>query len=163
MRRWLAVLLSSCSMLASAQPGNVQPGAVQAAPSMPTWTLSDQFDKPFVFNAQTEWILVARSMDTAKLVDAAMKERPKGYLEARHAIYIADIEKMPTVARMFAIPAMRSADYRILLDREGQVAPQYTDDRDTVALLHIKNGVLQQKRQFSDAEQLRSALESATP
>jgi hypothetical protein len=55
----------------------------------------------------------------------ALQGQPKGYLEARHAVFVADIQRMPRlIAKMFAVPAMRDYSYRVMLDREGRVAPR---------------------------------------
>ncbi|MBD1551297.1 FAD/FMN-containing dehydrogenase [Pseudomonas sp. C2L11] len=129
---------------------------------MAPWTLLDQFDQPYTFNADTHVLLVARSMAAARLVDAALKDQPGGYLEARHAAYVADIEHMPAmVAKVFAIPAMRSAKYRIMLDPQGRVASRYEGDRDTVQWLRVDAGRLTEARTFADAASLRAALEQA--
>ena len=45
-----------------------------------------------------------RDMDGAKLFKQAMADQPKGYLEARHAVFVADIQRMPAlIAKMFAV------------------------------------------------------------
>jgi hypothetical protein len=37
-----------------------------------------------------------------------LQGQPKGYLEARHGVFVADIQRMPRlIAKMFAVPAMR--------------------------------------------------------
>lgn len=133
--------------------------AIQPGDPVTPWTLLDQFDRPFTLNADTQVLLVARSMAAARLVNEALEAAPAGYLEGRHAAYIADIEHMPSVARAFAIPAMRSAKYRILLDGDGQVAPRYEGAREGVQWLEVRGGTLQAQQQFSDAAQLRQALE----
>ncbi|WPP01588.1 hypothetical protein SFA35_09650 [Pseudomonas sp. HR96] len=137
--------------------------AEDSAPATAPWTLLDQFDKAYTLDDQAHVLLVARSMSTAKLVNAALETRPAGYLEARHTIYVADIEKMPAIAKAFAVPAMRSARYRILLDQTGRVAPRYAGDRDTVQWLELKNGQVVHEQKFSDAQQLSQALEGLAP
>lgn len=147
-----ALILSLC--LLSGPAWAVQPGD----PIAP-WTLLDQFDRPFTLDDDTHVVLVARSMAAARLVNAALDAAPSGYLEERHTAYIADIEHMPTVARAFAIPAMRSARYRILLDGDGRVAPRYNGSREGVQWLEVRDGTLRSLQQFNDAVQLRQALE----
>jgi len=71
------------------------------------WTLLDQFDQAYTLDNQARILLVARSMDAAKQVDAALQGQPAGYLEARHAVFVADIQRMPRlIAKLFAVPAM---------------------------------------------------------
>lgn len=129
-------------------------------PSQPVvkWTLLDQNDKAYTLNDSAQVLLIARSMSTAKLLDAAMDGQPQGYLEARHVVYVADIEKMPSLVKVVAVPAMRSAKYRILLDQDGRVASRYGGDRDTVQWLVLNNGAVVSEQRFADAEKLKQAL-----
>lgn len=122
------------------------------------WTLLDQFDNAYTLNKDAKVLLVARSMSTAKLVNAAIESQPAGYLESRHVVYLADIEKMPGIAKLIAIPAMRSAKYRIMLDQQGTVAGRYEGDRDTVQWLELKEGGVAREQRFADVAQLQDAL-----
>lgn len=135
--------------------------ALETGERLAPWTLSDQYDQPYSLQAQTRTLLVARNMDGAKLVKAALADTPKGYLEARHAVFVADIQKMPSlIARLFAIPAMRDYSYRVVLDREGQVVPGYPGAEDKVLWLQLEDGKLVAQREFADAAALRAALDS---
>lgn len=97
--------------------------ALEIGERLAPWTLLDQYDQPFTLDNRTTTLLVARDMDGAKLIKQALKDQPEGYLEARHAVFVADIQRMPAlIAKMFAVPAMRDYSYRVMLDREGRVA-----------------------------------------
>jgi hypothetical protein len=155
MKRWI---LLGLALLAAAVRA-VEPGE-RLAP----WTLSDQFDQAYTLDDDLRILLVARSMDAAKLLDAALEGQAKGYLEARHALFVADISGMPgLIGKLFAIPAMRDYSYRVLLDREAQVVPQYAAPEQGVLWLQLERGVLQERRVFSDAASLRAALEQVAP
>lgn len=136
--------------------------AAEVGEKLESWTLPDQFDQPSQLDDEVRILLVASSHGAAKLVDAAIKDQPEGYLEARQTIYIADISRMPRfVANRILVPSMRDANYRILLDREGQVAPRYQDSGvDEVLWLTLEEGRLRERRQFSSAEELRAALQA---
>lgn len=134
--------------------------ALQTGEHLTPWTLLDQYDQPYTLNDQTQTLLVARSMDAAKLVNAALADKPKGFLESRHTVFVADIQKMPTIiAKMFAIPKMRDYTYRVMLDREARIVPQYAGDEDKVLWLQLRDGKLVSQQQFASADQLRAALE----
>ena len=112
-----ALLLSLLPLLAQ---------ALESGDTLAPWTLLDQYDQPYSLDTDTRILLVARDMDGAKLVKAALAEQPKGYLQARHAVFLADIQRMPAIiGKLFAIPAMRDYNYRVVLDREGRVASRY--------------------------------------
>lgn len=146
----LCLLLSVCLPAHALEPGN----------PVGQWTLIDQFDQPFTLGPDTRVVLVARSMSAARLLDSALAEAPKGYLDSRHVAYVADVERMPAVARALAIPAMRSASYRILLDTQGRVAPRYEGAREGVQWLDVEGGTLKAQRQFAEAPALRQALDA---
>ncbi|GFM53098.1 hypothetical protein PSCICE_43650 [Pseudomonas cichorii] len=134
--------------------------ALQVGDRLTPWTLLDQYDQPYTLNNQTRTLLVARSMDAAKLVNVALKDKPKGFLESRQTVFVADIQKMPSViATLFAIPKMRDYSYRVILDRDARIVPQYAGDEDKVLWLQLRDGQLVGQQQFSSAEQLLAALE----
>lgn len=130
------------------------------APAPTRWTLLDQFEKAYTLDDNARVVLVARSMSTARLVNGALEEKPEGFLDARHVVYVADIEKMPSLAKMVAVPAMRSAKYRIMLDQTGRVASRYDGDRETVQWLEVEDGAVVREQRFSDAAALQAALEA---
>ena len=135
--------------------------AAEVGDTLATFTLNDQHDTAFTLDASTRVLLAAGDMDGAKLVKAAVAEQPKGYLEARHAVFVADIQRMPAIiSKLFAVPAMRDYSYRVVLDRESRVVPQYAVGKNQVLLLQLDNGKLVQKQSFSDAEALRGAIDA---
>ncbi len=126
------------------------------------WTLLDQFDKAYTLDQQARLLLVARNMTGAKLLKAALEEKPKGFLEARQAVFVADVSRMPAViSTLFAVPAMRDYNYRVLLDSQSRVASRYPAAEDQVLWLDLERGVLRDSRTFTDAQALRQALEQA--
>ncbi|AVO53034.1 FAD/FMN-containing dehydrogenase [Ectopseudomonas mendocina] len=135
--------------------------AVEPGERLAPWTLLDQFDAPYTLNDQTRILLVARDMDGAKLVNAALEGKPKGYLDERQAVFLADISRMPSViATLFALPKMRDYNYRILLDRDARIAPRYPAGEGEVLWLQLENGKLVEQKVFREAEALGQALES---
>ncbi|MBF6034450.1 FAD/FMN-containing dehydrogenase [Pseudomonas sp. P155] len=138
--------------------------ALETGERLAPWTLLDQYEQPFTLDNSTTSLLVARDMDGAKLIKEALKDQPKGYLEARHAVFVADIQRMPAlIAKMFAVPAMRDYHYRVMLDREGRVASRYPGAEGQVLWLQLKDGRLLSQREYANAGDLREALEKARP
>jgi hypothetical protein len=122
--------------------------ALEIGERLAPWTLLDQYDQPFTLDNRTRrcwW----RDMDGAKLVKQALKGQPKGYLEARHAVFVADIQRMPAlIAKMFAVPAMRDYSYRVMLDRRpGGVA--LSRRCGSVLWLQLKDGRLLEQHEYA--------------
>ncbi|QTS86658.1 FAD/FMN-containing dehydrogenase [Ectopseudomonas khazarica] len=135
--------------------------AMEPGERLVPWTLLDQFDAPYTLNDETHILLVARDMDGAKLVNAALEGQPKGYLEQRQAVFLADISRMPSViATLFALPKMRDYNYRILLDRNARIAPRYPAGEGEVLWLQLEDGKLVEQKVFKDAAALKQALDS---
>lgn len=133
--------------------------ALEVGDKLAPWTLLDQYDQPYTLGDDTQILLVARSMDAAKIVNGALQGTPKTFLESRHAVFVADIQKMPAIiAKMFAVPAMRAYSYRVMLDRDSRVVPRYPGDAEKVLVLRLHNGQVISQAQFDNAESLRSAL-----
>ncbi|WP_242194782.1 MULTISPECIES: FAD/FMN-containing dehydrogenase [unclassified Pseudomonas] len=138
--------------------------AVEVGERVAPWTLLDQFDQAYTLDDQAQILLVARSMDAAKRVDAALQGQPKGYLEARHAVFIADIQRMPRlIAKLFAVPAMQAYNYRVMLDRDARIAPRYPGAVDKVLWLQLDSGKVIAQHEYSSADELRQALEQVKP
>ncbi len=154
--KFLAVLLLVLSV-ACAQ-------AVEVGERLAPWTLLDQFDQPYSLNDELQVLLVARSMAGAKLLAAALDQQPKGYLESRKVVFLADISRMPSViATAFAVPAMRDYSYRVMLDRSARIVPRYPVENDAVLWLQLQQGRLQAQQTFTQASALRDALEAIAP
>lgn len=138
--------------------------ALEPGERLAPWTLLDQHDVPYTLNDETRILLVARDMDGAKLVDAALEGKPKGYLDERHAVFLADISRMPSViATLFAIPKMRDYNYRILLDRDARIAPRYQAGEGQVLWLQLDGLQIVAQQVFTRADDLRQALERQAP
>jgi len=124
------------------------------------WTLLDQYDKSYTQNDDLKVLLVARDMAGGKLVKAALEGRPQGYLEQRHAVFVADISRMPSlISKIFAVPAMRDYNYRVLLDREPRVASHFQVPEDSVLWISLQQGRVLASQAYTSAPALREALE----
>lgn len=133
--------------------------AVEVGERLAPWTLLDQFDQPYSLSEDLQVLLVARNMAGAKLLDAALAGQPKGYLDARKVVFLADISRMPgVIASTFAIPAMRDYAYRVMLDRSARIVPRYPVENDAVLWLQLRQGRVQARRSFTQASALRDAL-----
>ena len=138
--------------------------AVEVGERLAPWTLLDQFDQPYSLDDELQVLLVARSMAGAKLLAAALDQQPKGYLESRKAVFLADISRMPSViATAFAVPAMRDYNYRVMLDRDARITPRYPVESEAVLWLQLQQGRVQAQQTFTQASALRDALEALAP
>lgn len=138
--------------------------ALQPGERLAPWTLLDQFDRPYSLDQSLQVLLVARGMEASERLQEALAELAPGFLERHRVTFLADISGMPRpVASLFAVPAMRDYDYRVILDRSGRVASRYPGDKAELLWLRLEEGRLVERRVFLDAEVLRQALAELAP
>lgn len=155
LRWWCLPLLITWMGVAAAQGE-----ATRLAP----WTLLDQFDRPYTLEPSLRVLLVARGMDASKLLGEALAELGGDYLEHHSVVFLADISAMPApIASLFAVPAMRDYGYRVVLDRSGRVAGRYPGAKAELLWLDLDSGELRGQRHFTDAGELREALQALVP
>lgn len=154
------ILLIACLTVASM---TVPAHALQMGETLAPLQLKDQHDQAHSLGSDIRLVLLASSHNAARLVDSALKDTPAEYLNQRKAVYVADISKVPgLVAKMVLVPSMRSASYRVLLDREGHMAPERTG-AEPVLWISLEDRKVLDAREFNDSEALRAALEQASP
>ncbi|WP_156115006.1 FAD/FMN-containing dehydrogenase [Pseudomonas sp. ML96] len=151
LRWWLLPLL--CGWLGAAM-------ALEPGERLAPWTLLDQHDQAYTLDDQLQVLLVARGMEAAELVQQALSGREPGYLEQHRVVFLADISAMPApIASLFAIPAMRDYNYRVMLDRTGRVASRYPGAKAELLWLQLDAGRLLELRRFTQTDDLRAALD----
>lgn len=149
---FLVALALAWSTAAPAEP--LRPGQL-----IPDIRLTDQHDVEGRLDATIRLVLVTRDMDAGNLVKDALAERGGPTLEAGHAVYISDISRMPgVITKLFALPAMRKRDYRILLDRDGKATADVPSKEGKVTALRIADGVITQIDYVTTVQGLRTLL-----
>ncbi|WP_201352873.1 hypothetical protein [Hydrogenimonas urashimensis] len=92
---------------------------IRVGDTFPDMTLPDQFGKKHPVSSEDRMVLIAFEKDLFLAMSQKFKHEKKGFLK-KHAIkVIADISGIPVfIARMFAIPKMRTYPFSILLIRD---------------------------------------------
>jgi len=127
--------------------------------TMEPLSLEDQHDDKRSLDGSVQVVLFSRDMDGGDLLEDALANTPKGFLDEKHALYVADIHGMPSfVARMFAIPSMRKRPYSMLLDREGEVTARFPSEEGKATLLFLDDLDIQRVFYAASPNQIREAL-----
>ena len=110
--------------------------------------------------SKSKLVIVAFDKDTGALVNNFLNTKGKYYLQKNHSIFIADINKMPTViTNMFALPKMRKYKHLLYLHygEEFQNVIPHQDDR--LTLLRVKDGKISMIYYARTKEEIQSAIE----
>jgi hypothetical protein len=101
----------------------------------------DQYDQPYAFDAKaTRYLLVSLDMETGKKANAALTALGKDYLPTKHAVYMANIQGMPAIGRMFAIPKMKKYAHRIILGDDAALIAHFPESKGKVTILTLSEG-----------------------
>jgi hypothetical protein len=107
------------------------------------FTLPDQFGKAHTLSPETKTMAFAFTKATGHIIKAAMADKPRGYLEKRKAVIVADISGMPTVIQnMFALPDLRKSDYEMMLIYDKRMARRLKEGQatDKVIVVRLEKG-----------------------
>jgi hypothetical protein len=157
MRNVITVILGLVLSLPAAAAESLAPGV-----RMPGLMLSDQHDVQFTLGPETRYVVFARDMDAADIVEEALADDGAKVLADADAVFVSDIHRMPgIITRLFALPAMRKRPYRMLLDREGEVTGTFPSQEEKVSLIRLNSLEIESVDYFDTAAALRAALLAA--
>jgi hypothetical protein len=125
------------------------------------FTLPDQFGKAHTLSPETKIMVFAFTKATGHIIKAAMADKPKGYLEERKAVIVADISGMPTmIQNMFALPDLRKSNYEMLLIYDKNMAKRLKEGQatDKVIVMHLQNGKVTKVEHADSPEALNKLL-----
>lgn len=109
---------------------------------------------------KTDLVIAAFEKDTGALVNEYLDTQSPYYLLKHHAIFIADINKMPTiVTNMFALPKLRKYKHLIYLHFEDKFQTVVPNQDKKVTLLRIEEGKIKEIFYVSTKEELKTAIE----
>lgn len=109
---------------------------------------------------KTKIIVVAFEKETGKLVNEYLKSKDPFYMPNLHAVYIADISKMPTIiTNMFALPKLRKYKHPIYLhfDDEFQDFLPHKDEK--ITIIRIQDKKVLSINYVTTVKELQKAIE----
>ena len=90
--------------------------------------LADQHGEKHRIGPDVRTILFAGDMEASTVVNTLLGKKSADWLPANHAVFIADVHRMPSlITRFVAKPRMRGYPYRVLLiedEATGAAFPQ---------------------------------------
>lgn len=138
--------------LAGAAP--VQPGQ-----PLPHLELKNQHDQAWQVTPQTRLVIFAAGRKASNLVMEVLAPQPAGFLGSRHAVYLADMSRMPGfVTRTFALPALREQKFEVGVSLDEKTLSDWPREDDAVTLIRLENGRVVSHEYIRTDAQLKAAL-----
>ena len=155
-RRSLSVLFL-CVMALAAMSATAQSlGTGTAVPAVP---LKDQHGNAWQIAADTRLVIFASGRKASNIALEVLGQQPKDFLAARHAVYLADMSRMPRlVTRSFALPALREQPFAVGVSLEDHALDGWPRQEDMLTLLRLESGRITAIEYVGTNAQLRSAL-----
>jgi hypothetical protein len=152
MNKLLLALCLACPLWALAGP--VEPGQ-----PLPALTLQNQHDQAWRIAPDTKLVLFAAGRKASNLMQTVLAPQPKGFLAGRHAVYLADMSKMPGfITRTFALPSLRELNFDVGVSLDGQTLAGWPRQDDAVTLIRLDQGRVVSHEYATTEAQLKAAL-----
>lgn len=126
---------------------------------LPTLPIHDQHERPWQVTDNTRLLILATNRAASGVVQNLLNTQEKNFLHSRHAVYAADLSRMPgLITRSFAMPALRELAYPVGIVADGQLLKEWPRHDKAVTLLWLNKGTLERIEHAQDDTQLRHAL-----
>lgn len=130
-----------------------------AGQAMPPVAVKDQHEQDWRIKPDTQLLLFAAGRKASNLAMAVLGSQPKGFLTTRHAVYLADMSKMPGfVTRTFALPSLREQPFALGVVLDEKLLADWPRQDDAVTLIRLKDGQVAGVDYAKTEAQLRGAL-----
>ena len=108
----------------------------------------------------TKLIIVSFEKSTGVLANEYLKKYEADYLMKHRAVFIADINKMPTIiTKMFALPKLRKYKHPIYLNYDEEFEQSVPYKEDALTLIHVKNSKVYDISYALNDKELKEAIE----
>ncbi|MBL8388774.1 MAG: hypothetical protein JNK17_11210 [Hydrogenophaga sp.] len=152
MNRILLALALACPLWALAGP--VEPGQ-----PLPALSLKNQHDQEWYVHADTRLVIFAAGRKASNLAMAVLGPQPKGFLAARHALYLADMSRMPGfITRTFALPSLKEQPFEVGVVLDDKTLAGWPRQDDALTLIRLDNGRVVSHEYATTEVQLKAAL-----
>ena len=108
----------------------------------------------------TKLVIMAFEKDTGALVNDYLNTQSPFYLPKNHAVFIADIHRMPSIiTKMFALPKMQKYKHPLYLHYEEQFENFAPHQEEKVTIIRFKDGKASSIDYITTVQELKAAIE----
>lgn len=130
--------------------------AITTGDTLTPFKIQNQFEEPAELSTETKWIIFSSDMKAAKLLTEYLNENAKN-LDLTKTLVISDISKMPgLVSKMFAIPKMKKYNFKLALDKEGDVTKAWPRQEGVILVMKVDQLKVESTENLTTAEAVAS-------
>jgi hypothetical protein len=139
--------------------------------SLPTWALEvgqpvteikfeDQFSEGIVVSSETKHVIFVADKEMSKVMTEYLSEA-KPNLKEMKTVYVSDISKMPSlITKTFALPKMRKYDFKVALDRTGDLTKSWPRQEKKITIVDIVEGKVSSIRYLGTRAEIETLFKS---
>lgn len=130
--------------------------AITTGDTLTPFKIHNQFEEPAELSTETKWIIFSSDMKAAKLLTEYLNENAKN-LDLTKTLVISDISKMPgLVSKMFAIPKMKKYNFKLALDKEGDVTKAWPRQEGVILVMKVDQLKVESTENLTTADAVAS-------
>lgn len=134
-------------------------GPVEPGQPLPALSLKNQHDQDWRITPDTKLVLFAAGRKASSLMQTVLAPQPRGFLAGRHAVYLADMSRMPGfITRSFALPSLRELNFDVGVSLDQANLAGWPRQDDAVTLIRLEQGRVVSHEYAGTEAQLKSAL-----
>ncbi len=119
----------------------------------------NQFEEPISIPKDTQLLIISFEKETGDFVNDYLDTKEPLYLLAQHAVFIADINRMPSIiTSLFALPKLQKYKHPIYLHYEDQFENYVPYKEEQLTLVHIKDEKVHSISYISTLKELKEVL-----
>jgi uncharacterized protein YxeA len=102
--------------------------------------LPDQFDKPHEVTSDTKLLMMAFSKEDGHTIREYLKSHKPTLLEENHAMFLADISKVPVVIRnMVILKDFKKSKFPVVIIYDKKISEALNDKKDKILVFHLED------------------------
>lgn len=123
--------------------------------------LKNQFEETVKIDESVQWIIFTGDKNASEKIKKVLEEiKTTDFVKAK-GMYVADISKMPAmISKMFAIPAMRDYDFKVVLDQEGNVTKSWPQKEGHATLIELDKLNIKSTQFLSTETEIKATLKA---
>ncbi len=135
--------------------------SVEPGQPLPSLQIKDQHDGSWAIDADARLVIFAAGRKASNLALEVLGDQPKGFLATRHAVYLADMSRMPGfITRTFALPSLREQPFKVGVSLEEKTLADWPRQDDALTLIQLdEKGKVSRIGFVTSAAELRKALD----
>jgi hypothetical protein len=117
--------------------------------------LPDQFDKTHEVTNDTKLLVMAFLKEDGHTIREYLKSHRPTLLEENHAMFLADISKVPVVIRnMVILKDFKKSKFPVVIIYDKKISQTLNDNKEKILVMHLKNKKIVKTENIKTTEEL---------